>query len=313
MKSSLFFVGTMMQGLFSFRGRSCPAGLSWPQPMALSPCTVQVFLALRLLFPCHAHAGLEERIQEVSLALAETPHDVSLLVKRARLYVMDEDWSRAAADFSRIPADETDNVQAWHYDYGNALFRAGRPKEALPLIEAYLKLNPDEAKGYTLRAEVLASLGTTNQAAEDYGEAIQRLPHPSPDHYIKRARLLANEGKIKEAIDGLDEGISRLGSLVTLEQEAIKWETALGSYRSAIERLEAVMAESNRKESWLEQKGDLLRAWGKDEEALLAYQEALLALYALPERVRRTPFVMKLEQRVQGALTQLSAELQATP
>jgi predicted RNA polymerase sigma factor len=80
-----------------------------------------------------------------------------------------------------------------------------------------------------------------------------------------------------------------LGPVPALERRALELEQSLGNTDAALARLEALASSSERPESWLKLRGDLLAKAGRSAEARDAYAAALAALERLPAWVRESP------------------------
>ena len=107
---------------------------------------------------------------------------------------------------------------------------------------------------------------------------------------------------------GLDEGIRRLGPLVTLELPAIELELRAGRYDRALARLEQVSSQSPRKETWLARRGEILELANRAPEALAAYSACLEAVEILPPDRRRTAAMTELTERVRSAMSRLRVD-----
>jgi len=129
-------------------------------------------------------------------------------------------------------------------------------------------------------------------------------PHPTPDDYIERARLLAVCGEpiLDRAVKGLDEGIARLGPMVSLEFYAIDLECQQGRFDSALKRLDVVAPQFDRKENLLERRGEILTAAGRVAEAREAFAAALAAIDSRPTERRGGRAARAMEARLRAAL-----------
>ena len=100
----------------------------------------------------------------------------------------------------------------------------------------------------------------------------------------------------------MDDGIERLGPLVTIQLHAIDLELKRKQFDAALARLEKIAAQSPRKETWLARRGEILLQAGRREEARAAYEQALKALDTLPPGRRNVPAMNELERRIKAAL-----------
>lgn len=150
---------------------------------------------------------------------------------------------------------------------------------------------------------MLAKLGERSDAAKDFTEALSISSTPEPELYLERAQVIArDEQRIGEALLGLDEGISKLGPLVTLQLAAIDLELRRQDYDAALTRLDRIAAQSERKEAWLVKRGEILKLAGRDEEARAAFNAALLAIESLSPAHRQSRSITALELRARSAL-----------
>jgi len=111
-----------------------------------------------------------------------------------------------------------------------------------------------------------------------------------------------------EAVRGLDDGLQRLGPLVTLQLFAIDAELKLKNYDGALARVDKVAERSPRKETWLARRGEILVQAGRSDEARRAYESALAALQTLPPTRRNVPAMQELSKRIQKQIDTLRAE-----
>jgi predicted Zn-dependent protease len=73
---------------------------------------------------------------------------------------------------------------------------------------------------------------------------------------------------------------------------------------AALARLDKVMAQSPRKETWLVRRGEILQQAGRTKEAVAAFQAAQKALDTLPPTRRTVPAMAELEQRLRKGLAE---------
>ena len=96
--------------------------------------------------------------------------------------------------------------------------------------------------------------------------------------------------------------MARLGWMVTLQVAAIDLELNRQRPDEALARLETIVSRSNRKETWLARKGEILLAAGKTQEAQEVLSAALRAIDGLQPRMRTSPGMIELRAKVERLL-----------
>jgi tetratricopeptide (TPR) repeat protein len=248
-----------------------------------------------------AHEDLSDQVKIVSKKIKLNPSDPSLYFERAELYRGDFHWALAEKDYL-YTRKLSPGMKAVDLGLGLLYYDTKRWKESLQELSRFLKNTPDHVVARITRGRVLKILGNFPGAIEDYSIALKIQPDPAV--YIERARLLAAENKIEEALSSLNEGIAKLGSVVTMELYAIELEVSSKRFESALDRLDRIMAQSERKEAWLVRRGEILRLAARDEEAKMAYRQALEAIQKLPAARRDTRYTKELQKKIELALEQ---------
>jgi tetratricopeptide (TPR) repeat protein len=163
-----------------------------------------------------------------------------------------------------------------------------------------LSRQKDAPEAWLTRARVLVKLKQFRAAAEDYNHAL--LTAPDPDVYLERARAWAATRHWREAVNSLDEGVRRLGSLVSLELAALEFELRQKLYDKALARLDRVTANTPRRETWLARRGAILLQARRPCEARQAFAEALTLLNTLPHARRNVAANQDLERQIRNGL-----------
>jgi predicted Zn-dependent protease len=250
----------------------------------------------------YAHEGLHEQIAAITAKIKRDPKNASLYLQRGELYRLHHDWSRAAADYDRAERLQP-ALKIVDLARGKMLFESGRIQRAKFTLDRFLSQQPRHYEGLMTRARVLAKLGERSAAAKDFTQALSVSSVPEPELYLERARVLAgDEQRVTEALRGLDEGINKLGPVVTLQLAAIDLELQRNNYDAALTRLDQIAAQSERKEAWLVRRGEILKLAGRDDQARAAFNAALVAIAALPASHRQSRSVTALELRARSAL-----------
>jgi tetratricopeptide (TPR) repeat protein len=235
-----------------------------------------------------AHDPPRRRIAALTERLEREPGRAPLHVARADLYLAEEQWHDALADYDAALALGVAEAHDVHRRRAEALLGARIPGHALVAADLALAASNDGA-AQLARARALHALGRFEEASRAYERAWPRLGQPRPDHLLEHARALTAVGTAAStgrAIAVLDAGGARLGRPVALDLEALALEVELGRWEAALSRVDRLEAQARRTEPWL-----LRRA----------------AIEALPAHHRRTPATGRLEAEARQRLAYLAA------
>jgi tetratricopeptide (TPR) repeat protein len=254
-----------------------------------------------------AHGDFHSLITAANQDIEKDPTNAELYLRRGELFRLHQQFDSAQKD---IDTAETLAPGLPTLDLARArlLLDTAWPLSARAHLDRFLKTIPNHTEAFTLRSHAWARLGQPLYAADDLARAIAVTPEGAPDLYIERARALAEAGpdNLEAALQGLDDGMKRMGPLVTLQLTAIDLELRRKNHDAALARIDVVMQRSPRKESWLARKGEILLQAGRTEEAKKSYEAALAALNTLPPGRRNVPAVKDLERRIRLEIDHLS-------
>ncbi|MFN7951869.1 MAG: hypothetical protein U0610_09080 [bacterium] len=261
-----------------------------------------------------ADDDVASRVRELTAKIEASPRDASLYAWRADLHRFARDYDSALADCERARALAPTAPRICAV-CGRVLDDAGYPRAARAVAETGLGSDPRDPELRLLRARALVKLGDGYAAWDDFSAVIAAAPAPSPDLYLERSNAVAGlGGDLRErALGGIDEGIARLGPLVTLELAALEHEEKLGRVEAALARIDRLAADAPRKETWLIRRAELLARTGREAEARDSFQRALAAIDALPEHLRSTRATQALAERARAALGSPAAAPAAKP
>ena len=246
-----------------------------------------------------AHGDLHEQVVTISRRIEADPANSDLIVRRAELYREHGQWPQADADYDRAGKLAPANP-AISLGRGKLYLSMGMLDAARVSLDRVLKAQPAHVDALATRAQILQALGEHNAAAADFARAIANASSPEPDFYLGRAGSLsaARPARDDEALASLDEGIARLGKLPTLSLAAIELQVKRGEFDDALRRLDTLRESQPRQEAWLERRGDILIAAQRPDEASQAWRDAMVALEALPPRLRGTGAMLALRDRL---------------
>jgi tetratricopeptide (TPR) repeat protein len=268
----------------------------------LSAATILLLLFSRV--DLGAHGDLHEQIESVSGRIRKNPTP-ELFLKRGELHRAHHDHQAALADYDR--AQELDpTLDALRFCRGRTLFEAGKLPLARAELDQFLQKQPRHAEGYLTRARVLAKLEELPAATADFDRAIELSSEPRPEYFVERARVQIDLGDLEDAINGLESGMQRLGAIATLQTLAIEVELKLQRFDAALKRVDSLVAQAERKETWMARRGEILALAGRRAEAAQAYTEALSSIELLPAPLRNTRATIQLEKRLRTAADKLA-------
>ena len=226
-----------------------------------------------------AHGDLHEAIDAVSRVIAESPHDASLLVRRAELFRMHRDWPAAEADYAQARKLEPD-MEIVEFGLAQMRLAQGREKDALKLLDDFLAKRPAHAGARVVRAGLLEKRGDWRKADADLAAAVAS--SPEPHLATARAELLERHRQPDAAARCLDEASRAHGRVPVLEQQALAIEERAGRTAAALRRLDDLAAREPRPDIWLARKAQLLEKAGRGPEARAAWQQAAAAFERVP-------------------------------
>lgn len=251
-----------------------------------------------------AHGPENEQVTQLTAHLGRHPEDLTARLKRAELlwdHARDGDAQALAGareDFATVLRTRPELGPA-QLGMARVELLAGEATNALRRLDQVLQgRGPHAAAVHVLRASALMQCRRPAEAAEAYTTAISLQDNPRPDVFLSRARaqLAANPTNTAIALAGLDAGLQRLGPVPGLQLLALDICLRARDHDGALRRLDDLARESDRQESWLSRRGDILWDAGRPIPAREAWQAAQAACRQLPDRLRATPVLRELEE-----------------
>ena len=227
------------------------------------------------------------------------PDSLGILLKRAEALRRIGHYDESLADLDRALVLAPGH-QLVHYLRGLTHLGQGEFAGAEVSLRRYIDSEPESPSAHVALAETLTQQGRHREAGDEYTLAITTHPAPAPDLYLARAQTYRAAGAEFQglAIRGLDDAMASLGPLVTLQRLAIEIELDRGNPAGALGRIDEVLADVPRKESWLAYKGRVLASTGREQDAVDAFRLAQATLESLPPRVRSSPAMVSLAESI---------------
>jgi len=265
-----------------------------------------VMLAVSGSQTASGHGDLYLRIQALTREIASaTTNKANLYLARGELQREHGGWKAAADDYDQAAALQPELVSI---DFCRARLLAdeGKLDAAKMMFDKGLAADPSDGEALVGRARVLLKLGETNSAVADFRRGIELLPTPDPEYCLVLAQTLAQSGRKDEAVASLDLGMLKTGFIIKLQACALDLEIAQSKQAQALARLERIIQQAARKESWLARKGDILLSAGQLDPARQAFMASLAAIKSLPPRLQQSPGMIALAGQVNASLERLA-------
>jgi tetratricopeptide (TPR) repeat protein len=267
----------------------------------LLPVAVSAALALVVAGRAGAHLDVGELDERTRADVGARPDSPEAHLERARVL-----RAKGAFDEALEALDEAEDRGADRDATGGlraAVFLdAGFPRMAKREVDGVLARRPGAKELLALRARAWLALGDREAAAADLGDAIARGAQPTPELVLERRDVLLALGRKADAVRALDDGMARIGRVVSLQLPAVDLEVELGRFDAALVRLDELARTSAAPNPfWVARRGEVLERAGRGAEARREYERALGLIVARGESRRAKPFD-DLKQRLETAL-----------
>jgi tetratricopeptide (TPR) repeat protein len=226
--------------------------------------------------PSLAHEGPEHEIEELTERMKKHGESAELLTERAVEYRVLGKLAEATKDLERAAVLEPGSL-AIHRELARVLFLGGKAGEAIAEVARGLKLDAEEpadtAALRMLRAEILRSQNDNKKALEDCDAAL-KLHKRNPEWYLLRSDIQRRLKAHKERIAGIEDGIRETGAGV-LEIERVEALLDAGQFPAALKVIEAELADSRIRSSWLIRRARAFSGTGRKDAAEADLKDAL--------------------------------------
>jgi Flp pilus assembly protein TadD len=233
-----------------------------------------------------AHVGVDELADHVHAEAARDPANPEGHLNRARVSEMRGDYDAAMAaldDATDVGADAAVVGAA----RGKLYLAAGFPRSAKRAFDRVLVMRPDAHGTRYDRGRAWLAIGDAQSATDDMSAAIAGLARPTPEQVLALKDAWLVLGKKAEALRALDDGMGRVGSVVSLQVPAIALEVELERWAGALTRVDDLARQAPADPTWPARRGDILEQAGRSAEARAAYAQALSLIRSRPARRAR--------------------------
>lgn len=249
------------------------------------------------------HGEVVPRIRNASREIAKEPTNASRYRHRGNLYRKYKDWKAALDDFQQA-ARMQPNLSGVDRQIAEMHFKLKDYEAAEQALALFLQAHPNDLQARRLNANLLAAQGQVDAADAAFDRILKTLPHPTVDFYVEWIDAIASNGpeQYPRALQRIHIALDRLGPIPSLQLKALRLEEERGNYDTALGWLERLIAQSAHPETWLVRKGEILKAAGRNDQAVAVYRQALTAWERRPAWARETAEARQLLQRISKEL-----------
>jgi tetratricopeptide (TPR) repeat protein len=242
------------------------------------------------------HEDEGKTIARLSDEIAARPADGSLFTRRAALHLERGDWQACLVDLERAERAGQGRLEVLR---ARALMAGRHYEHAIAVVRPLA----DDVTAAILMARSKAELGRVVEAAEDYHQALKRLAHPEPDHFLEGADLLCRAGRSRDALVLLD----RAPQTIVIVERAMQLE----SPDAALKRLDKLIEVSQVQEPLLAKKAVFLAQNRREAESAAVWRTLADRITHLPPQARGSHAMSKLAQQAHHALAALQSSFSA--
>lgn len=262
--------------------------------------------------PLHGHGGYDEVVEELGEKILATPDDAALHFQLAEAHAGHDEGVLCLEELAIVERLAPGAYQVGHLR-GLSLYLTGKHAEAKVVLDDFLKEHPGHAVALKARSRVLTTLGQPEAALRDAREAIARTSEPEPEAYEDLAAALHAGGRTDEAIQALDAGLAKLGAVPSMLAKALEWESAAGSWDSALKRIDGLQKTAPAPGPWMARRATLLAKAGREADSRAAWAALRDHVNGLPSLDRGAPQNLQLLQQARQALGESAPTPVAVP
>jgi tetratricopeptide (TPR) repeat protein len=254
-----------------------------------------------------AHGDLDERILKVTKEIKVAPDSAYLYLKRGKLYFQHEAFNNSIADLNTsktLGYRTTEQTLLFAKSY----FGLKTYEKAMTYCNEILSDDPKNVRAIKLIAQTHFEQGNFTRSAYTFEDLINYTNQSFPKNYVDASQawesLNTKEG-FKRATAIINNGIDKLGPLISLYSRLKDLAVKQKHYDSAIETQHQIIKLSPRKETAYYNLSELFLLNNSKEEALESLNLAKTHFNNLPTRLQNTSFMKELIENIKSKESQL--------
>lgn len=246
-----------------------------------------------------AHGEVHERIDIVTEEIAMEPEEAMLYIKRAMLYLEDEDFDNTIQDIEKAKSIEGNEFPPALMTYAKLSYKTKSYRIALKYINKFLEFDEQHVIGLKTKANILYALKKNAESAVCLEMVIENTSTPLPENFLTLIDLYIEMEVYDKAMKIKEEAKTTLGDLMILDLKAIEIFELQKDYDGILATYDKIISTQVRKEKWLLKKAEVYLIQGKKSEANEALIQAESAISKLPARIQLTNATKNLKAEIQ--------------
>lgn len=249
---------------------------------------------------CFAHGELTARINEKSKLIKKDPSNAQLYFDRGFLYEQHEEYQKAIKDYLKSEKLGFEDKRL-HFRKGETYKITANFELALKEIETYKLIAPDDVIIFRLEAQVLASMQLLLESKKAYYFVLNNSKDILPEDVLEFCDIVLkeNNSNYKECLKIINKALLKLqGNSIVLKAKRIDYLIALDKSEQVIRSYNQFIVTQKRKEIWYYKKAHYLSSIQKNDEAMIALQQAKISIQKLPAKFKQTPTISNLMNQI---------------
>lgn len=266
---------------------------------------VLFFVSTLIVF---AHGDLTKRINNKTSEIKLSPNNAELYFERGFLYYQHEEYDKATLDY--IKAGELGYTnKLLDFRKAEAYYKWDKFDLALKSSLECLQKDKTDVKINKLHGQILFKLGQFEDAITYYTYFINTVQDSRPEDYIEFSEMtLKAYNDYDKSIGVLDNGIDKLGEIVSLQLQKLEFYKASNQIDKVIEQYNHFILTNKRKEFWYFKKANYLFDNNQIVQSKIALQQAKASIAILKDKIKNTQAIKTLITNINNLEKQINHE-----
>jgi tetratricopeptide (TPR) repeat protein len=267
-----------------------------------------LFLLIGLASNLRAHLSPDDSLDQIELKLKGKPNDVSLLLDKAHVLLIMDQWEKGEATLKRVDELQNERDADTTYLYILLYHKRGDLKKAFEISDGGIQQFPENHFQWEIRGRISKDAGKTEEAINAMTQSLRTRKTVNSLNYIQIINILLERnqaGDKERTLALLQGGIERVDNPSELLHLSIRLNSELERYDQALENINQLEAHYGKQVPFAVKRAAVLEEAGRNAEAAKVYRSAIALLEALPEK-KQNKQVTHLEKVFQMAVDELS-------